>query len=145
MTWWQEFLASLFSRPKPPTPPSTWPPPQPPKPPPLPPAPGDPDPTGLVVRLNMERAFLGLGEVVSDADLADWAARNNRAQAARGIGHWVFPPSYLYQNSGWNYPDAPAMLAGWMMSPGHRAGLMNPFASRVGVSHDGPWWTINGA
>ena len=100
------------------------------------------DPSGFVGILNGYRAGAGLPPVAYDATLSAWASANNAAQSRRGLGHWVNPN--CYQNSGWNYPTAASVAAGWMASPAHRANMLARGVSRVGIAHGpGPYWTLN--
>jgi uncharacterized protein YkwD len=41
--------------------------------------------------------------------------------------------SWLGENIAWNYPDARSVLTGWMNSPGHRANILNPNYTQIGV------------
>jgi uncharacterized protein YkwD len=96
----------------------------------------------MVPLLNATRRAHGLGPVAGDAGLVDWARRNNEAQLDEGIGHWVIPPG-CRQNCAYGYPDVPTLLDGWMASPGHRANLLEPSITRVGLHRLGSWWTYN--
>lgn len=99
------------------------------------------DPYGFVSILNGIRAQNGLPPVAYDENLSAWAAQNNASQSQFGLGHFVNPGSY--QNSGWNYPDAASVAAGWMASPGHRMAML-ALVSRVGIAYGpGPYWTMN--
>ena len=37
------------------------------------------------------------------------------------------------ENIAYNYPDAAAVVAGWMASPGHRANILSPNYTEIGV------------
>jgi uncharacterized protein YkwD len=100
------------------------------------------DSHGFVGMLNRIRAAAGLRPVAYDPNLSAWASRNNAAQSTRGLGHHVNPG--CRQNSGWNYPDVSSVTAGWMGSPGHRAAMLAPEITRVGIAYGpGPYWTMN--
>jgi uncharacterized protein YkwD len=100
------------------------------------------DPYGFAAILNAYRASAGLHPLAYDADLSNWAAHNNAAQARRGLGHHVLPN--CYQNCGWNYSDAWSLARGWMNSPGHRENMLTPSATRFGIAYGpGPYWTLN--
>jgi hypothetical protein len=100
------------------------------------------DPYGFVAILNGYRASAGLPPVAVDPNLSAWASQNNAAQCRRGLGHHVNPG--CHQNSGWNYASAWEVAAGWMNSPGHRANMLSPSITRVGIAYGpGPYWTMN--
>jgi uncharacterized protein YkwD len=98
------------------------------------------DPYGFTSWLNGIRAAYGLGPVGYDPNLANWAAMNNQHQAARGLGHFVMGPARR-QNSGMGgFPGVEAM---WMASPAHRAALLDPTITWIGIAGLGAWWTFN--
>ncbi|GIW85821.1 MAG: hypothetical protein KatS3mg108_0145 [Isosphaeraceae bacterium] len=100
------------------------------------------DPYGFTAILNGYRAQVGLPPVAVDPNLAAWASQNNAAQCHRGLGHHVVPG--CLQNSGWNYASAWDVFLGWLHSPGHRATMLSPSISRVGIAYGpGPYWTLN--
>lgn len=100
------------------------------------------DPYGFLHVLNRYRAAHGLPAVSYDPALSSWAALNNAAQCRHGIGHHVTPN--CNQNSGYNYTNAEEVAAGWMNSPGHRANMLTPDVSRLGIAYGpGPYWTMN--
>lgn len=49
--------------------------------------------------------------------------------------------SSIAENIAWNYPDIPAVIAGWIDSPGHCRNLMNKSYTEMGVGKSGPYWT----
>jgi uncharacterized protein YkwD len=89
--------------------------------------------------LNATRASCGLGPVGYDQNLSNWAAQNNNAQAAYGMGHFVMGPARR-QNSamGAGFPGAM-----WMASPAHRSALLDPTISWIGIAAAGAYWTFN--
>jgi len=97
------------------------------------------DPYGFLSWLNSVRASYGLGAVGYDQNLSNWAAQNNNAQMARGLGHFVMGPARR-QNSamGGGFPGAM-----WMGSPAHRAALLDPTISWIGIAAAGAYWTFN--
>jgi uncharacterized protein YkwD len=106
------------------------------------PAPVAADPYGFAAILNGYRAQVGLPPVAVDGNLAAWASQNNAAQCHRGLGHHIVPG--CLQNSGWNYASAWEVFVGWLNSPGHRANMLSPSITRVGVAYGpGPYWTLN--
>lgn len=100
------------------------------------------DPYGFAAVLNAHRAAAGLPPLAYDATLSQWAAANNAAQAARGIGHHVVPN--CYQNCAYNSTSAEEAASDWMNSRGHRANMLNPSITRFGIAYGpGPYWTMN--
>jgi uncharacterized protein YkwD len=97
------------------------------------------DPYGFLSWLNATRASYGLGAVGYDASLSGWAAMNNNQQMAYGVGHFVMGPARR-QNSatGAGFPGAM-----WMASPAHRAALLDPTISWIGIAAAGAYWTFN--
>jgi hypothetical protein len=98
------------------------------------------DPAGFTAWLNGERAKYGLRAVVYDANLAGWCHLNNLQQLARGLGHFIIGPARR-QNSGMG-PGC-NMGAMWMNSPAHRAALLDPTITTIGISGHGQWWTFS--
>jgi Cysteine-rich secretory protein family len=100
------------------------------------------DPYGFTSILNWYRASAGLAPLAYDYDLSLWAAQNNAEQASRGIGHHVIPN--CCQNCAWNTPDAHSVAQAWMKSRGHRANMLDPSITHVGIAFGpGPYWTMN--
>jgi len=97
------------------------------------------DPYGFLNWLNSTRASYGLGAVGYDQNLTNWASMNNSQQAARGLGHFVMGPARR-QNSaaGAGFPGAM-----WMGSAAHRAALLDPTISWIGIAAGGAYWTFN--
>jgi uncharacterized protein YkwD len=98
------------------------------------------DPYGFVGWLNATRAQYGLRAVGYDPNLSAWAAQNNAQQNARGLGHFVMGPARRQNSAMGNYASIGAM---WMASPGHRAALLDPTISFVGIAGAGAYWTFN--
>lgn len=100
------------------------------------------DPYGFAAILNQVRARAGLRPLIYDANLSAWASQNNAAQCRHGIGHHVNP--HCLQNSAWNYTNAWEVVQGWLDSPGHRANMLSPSITHVGIAYGpGPYWTMN--
>jgi hypothetical protein len=100
------------------------------------------DDYGFTAILNWYRASAGLTPLAYDHDLSLWAAQNNAEQSSRGIGHHINPN--CRQNCAWNTPDAQSVAQAWMDSRGHRANMLDPSISRVGIAFGpGPYWTMN--
>jgi hypothetical protein len=98
------------------------------------------DPYGFTSWLNGVRAQYGLSAVSYDANLESWAHANNAQQAARGLGHFVMGPARR-QNAA--IGTAATIGWQWMNSPAHRAGLLDPSISRIGLAGSGSYWTFN--
>lgn len=98
------------------------------------------DPYGFVNWLNSTRAQYGLRAVGYDQNLTNWAAQNNAQQNSRGMGHHVMGPARRQNSAVGNYASIGAM---WMASPAHRAALLDPTISFVGIAGAGAYWTFN--
>jgi uncharacterized protein YkwD len=98
------------------------------------------DPYGFVGWLNATRAAYGLSAVGYDANLTNWAAMNNDQQAARGMGHFVMGPARRQNSAMGAFANIGAM---WMNSPAHRAALLDPTISAIGIAGLGAYWTFN--
>lgn len=98
------------------------------------------DPYGFTAWLNGIRASYGLGAVGYDPNLASWAAMNNDQQAARGLGHHVMGPARRQNSAMGGFPGIESM---WMASPAHRAALLDPTITWIGIAGAGAWWTFN--
>jgi uncharacterized protein YkwD len=90
--------------------------------------------------LNGVRASYGLGAVGYDPNLESWAAMNNSQQSARGLGHHVMGPARRQNSAMGSFPGVEAM---WMASPAHRAALLDPTITWIGIAGAGAWWTFN--
>jgi uncharacterized protein YkwD len=98
------------------------------------------DAYGFTGWLNSIRAQYGLPGVSYDGNLESWAAANNAQQAARGLGHFVMGPARR-QNSA--IGSAASIGAQWLASPAHRAALLDPSITRIGLAGLGSYWTFN--
>jgi len=98
------------------------------------------DAYGFTNWLNSVRAQYGLSAVGYDANLENWAAMNNAQQNARGLGHFVMGPARR-QNSAMG--SSASIGSQWMNSPAHRAALLDPSITRIGLSGSGSFWTFN--
>ena len=103
-------------------------------------APTGGDPYGFTNWLNSVRAQYGLAAVGYDANLESWAAANSAQQAARGLGHFVMGPARR-QNSAMG--SSASIGSQWMNSPAHRAALLDPSITRIGLAGNGSYWTFN--
>jgi uncharacterized protein YkwD len=98
------------------------------------------DPYGFVGWLNATRAAYGLSAVGYDANLSNWAAMNNDQQAARGMGHFVMGPARRQNSAMGAFANIGSM---WMNSPAHRAALLDPTITAIGIAGLGAYWTFN--
>lgn len=103
-------------------------------------APGG-DPYGFTAWLNATRAAYGLPAVGYDPNLESWAAMNSAQQASSGIGHFVMGPARRQNSAMGGFPGIESM---WMASPAHRAALLDPTLTWVGIAQVGAYWTFNG-
>ncbi|WP_241176173.1 CAP domain-containing protein, partial [Modestobacter sp. KNN46-3] len=131
---------------------------------PAPPAPAAPaaapGPEGQVLALvNAERAAAGCAAVSADAGLAAVARAHSADMRDRDYFSHVTPegldPFARARAAGIGYaraeniasgqPDAAAVMAAWMSSPGHRQNILNCQLRTLGVGvaagSGGPWWT----
>lgn len=128
---------------------------------PLPSSGASPSPDA-VAATNQQREAAGLPTLSTDGAATAAAAQHSSDQAARNsMGHTGSDGSSagdrLRANGGsfstWGenvaagYGTASGVVDGWMNSPGHRANILNPAFTRIGVavatSVDGtPYWTM---
>ncbi|MGY5884811.1 CAP domain-containing protein [Modestobacter lacusdianchii] len=123
-------------------------------------APAAPGPEGQVLALvNTERAAAGCAPVSADAGLAAVARAHSADMRDRDFFDHVNPdgvdPFARAEAAGVGYaraeniaagqPDAAAVMADWMASPGHRKNILNCELRTLGVGvatgSGGPWWT----
>ncbi len=98
------------------------------------------DAYGFTNWLNSVRAQYGLSPVGYDAGLENWASVNNAQQASRGMGHFVMGPARR-QNCAMG--SSASIGSQWMASPAHRAALLDPSITRIGLAGSGSYWTFN--
>lgn len=109
--------------------------PAPPTPAPAPPVYGDA--YGFTSWLNATRASYGLPPVGYDANLSAWAAANS----SRGFAHTVMGPARRQNVGSGGFAGVCAM---WMADAPHRAALLDPSITHVGIALVGSVWTMNG-
>jgi uncharacterized protein YkwD len=101
----------------------------------------------IIQLTNQERQKAGLKPLAEDAKLADVAKKHAELMARQqkldhNLGgtspgdrltaagyHW----SSYAENIAENYADASAAVQGWMDSPGHRANILKPHVTQIGV------------
>jgi uncharacterized protein YkwD len=98
------------------------------------------DPYGFTGWLNSVRAGYGLSAVGYDPNLSSWAAENNNHQAARGMGHYVMGSARRQNSAMGSFANIGSM---WMNSPAHRAALLDPTITAIGIAGLGAYWTFN--
>jgi uncharacterized protein YkwD len=129
-------------------------------------APVQTDP-GLVARVleltNIERQKAGLSPLTISAELNDAALTYSQVLATSGCFQHTCGsvPNFADRvgqagYSGWNalaeniaagYPTPEAVVAGWMASPGHRANILSPKYTEIGIGlvsgggQFGTYWT----
>ena len=102
--------------------------------------PASDDPYGFTAWLNSVRASYGLSAVGYDPNLSSWAAENNNHQAARGMGHYVMGSARRQNSAMGSFANIGSM---WMNSPAHRAALLDPTITAIGIAGLGAYWTFN--
>ena len=109
--------------------------------------------TGYVARVleltNHERQQVGLGPLGLSPELNDAAQNYSQVLASSGCFEHTCGPvpnfadragqsgytgwSALGENIAAGYPTPEAVVAGWMNSPGHRANLLSPKYTEIGI------------
>ncbi len=133
-----------------PAPETTSPPPPPPPPPPAPVASGGSTSSQAIELANQQRAAAGLPALASSGVLNGAAAQHSADQAGRDrMGHDGSDGSSVGdrvaangggfstwgENVAYGYGSASAVIDGWMGSSGHRANMLNPAFTQVGVAY----------
>lgn len=104
------------------------------------------DRQAALVSVNAFRSEHGLRPLALDTRLTEAADDQSNAMAARDkMDHNVagalparmrkagYAWSTTAENIGRSYPDYAAAMAGWVRSPGHRANLLNPAMTEIGL------------
>ena len=109
--------------------------------------------TGMVARVleltNSEREKAGLTPLMLSGELTDAALTYSQVLATSGCFQHTCGPVPNFADrigqsgySGWTalgeniaagYPSAEAVVAGWMSSPGHRANILSPKYTEIGI------------
>lgn len=94
----------------------------------------------LLVRLNQERAARGVGPLAWDGSLAGYASMWSADMSVHGfrhsnIGSLLGPYNFVGENiaMGSRGVTAGSLHNAWMHSDGHRANMLNPGFTRVGI------------
>ncbi len=113
----------------------------------------------MLALVNTERATAGCAPVSADAGLATVARAHSADMRDRGYFSHVTPegldPFARARAAGFGHaraeniasgqPDAAAVMAAWMASPGHRQNILDCDLRTLGVGvatgAGGPWWT----
>ena len=113
----------------------------------------------MLARVNDERAAAGCRPVSADTGLAAVARTHSADMRDRGYFSHVDPdgldpftraraagiPYARAENIASGQPDAAAVMAAWMGSPGHRQNILDCSLGTLGVGvaqgPGGPWWT----
>lgn len=95
--------------------------------------------------VNIERASAGLSPLAADGTLdAASQACADRIAAEGGLTHSSATPGYATwgENIASGYPTAAAVVAGWMGSDGHRANILSPNYTVMGIGYSaaGSYW-----
>jgi uncharacterized protein YkwD len=117
---------------------------------PPPPAPKPPAPTAVTVPevlalVNVERANAGLAPLVANGALNGSSIAHASWMAANGVlQHSTFPGGWHAwgENIAQGYGSAASVVAGWMGSPGHKANILNPAYTQMGIGYSatGNYW-----
>jgi uncharacterized protein YkwD len=114
------------------------------------------DTSGVVQRVNDVRRRAGLRSLASDPRLAHIATERSAAMAAvRRLSHsgWEralrgsgLRDDQLGENVAYNFANPDTVMDGWMQSAGHRANILRPSFTRIGVGcvideRGHRWWT----
>ena len=105
--------------------------------------------------INAERAKVGVAAVKLDTDLVYVAAIRaeeieEKYSHTRPDGSSCFTildeygvdyTSKVAENIAWGYPTVQAVMTGWMNSAGHKANILNPKYTKVGIGINGLNWT----
>ena len=104
------------------------------------------DKRAALASVNAFRSEHGLRPLALNAHLTEVAEDQSAAMAARDkMDHDVagalparmrkagYAWSTTAENIGRSYRDYPAAMAGWVQSPGHRANLLNPAMTEIGL------------
>ncbi len=113
----------------------------------------------VVALVNQQRAAAGCPAVSADEPLARVARAHSADMRDRGYFSHTSPeglspfdraaaagvPGSRAENIAMGQPDAAAVMAAWMASPGHRTNILDCGLTRLGVGvaqgPGGPWWT----
>ena len=95
--------------------------------------------------VNRERKAQGLSPLVLDKELMEAAAIRAR-ELPRNYSHTrpdgtscftvlKYHNAYKGENIAAGYPNSRAAMDGWMHSPGHRANILNPKFTKIGIGY----------
>lgn len=102
----------------------------------------------FVALANSDRAAYGVSALSEDVLLNIAAQKKANDMVARGyfahIGpngqkpwHWFISTGYYYMNAGenlaMNFEDTESIERAWMLSPAHRANIVNPLYTKMGI------------
>ena len=117
----------------------------------------------VVNQTNQNRANVGLPPLVINAQLTAAAEAHSAEQATRNtmthtgangsnpgqrMKNAGYRPSTWGENVAAGYPDPASVVNGWINSPGHRANILNPAFTEIGVgavtsSSGAIYWTMD--
>lgn len=82
---------------------------------------------------------------IHSADQARMQRMQHKGSDGSNVGDRVTRAGYTWQRVGenvaWNYPDAEAVMAGWLGSAGHCQNLMNANFTEMGMAETDLYWT----
>ena len=100
----------------------------------------------MLTCVNLARADHGLSPLAANSTLTAAAQSCAERMAASGtMTHSTSPPagfSTWGENIAMGYRSASSVFEGWMASAGHRANILNPSYTQMGIGHvaSGSWW-----
>jgi hypothetical protein len=117
-----------------------------------------PEEVAVIQLVNQERGLLGLAPLWQNSQLYDAAVSHSEDMVTNNffshtgsdgstfvdrIEEAGYTGSPYGECIGWGYPTAEAMVEGWMNSPPHHDIIMSTSADRIGISHQGNYWTLD--
>jgi len=92
----------------------------------------------VVALMNQQRANHGLPPLASSSVLFEQAQQWSNHMASVGR---MYHSGHAPENVAMGYPTALAVVEAWMASPGHRANILDPSSTAVGVGFLSGYWT----
>jgi uncharacterized protein YkwD len=97
----------------------------------------------VLTLVNVERANAGLAPLAASGSLDNASKTHASWMAATGrFEHSSYPGGTWGENIAKGYGSAASVVAGWMGSPGHRANILNPAYTQMGIGYvaAGNYW-----
>lgn len=97
-----------------------------------------------VAPLTLNAKLTAAAQAHSD-DQARVGIMQHKGSDGSSVGTRVTRAGYTWRNVGenvaWNYPDAEAVMNGWLNSPGHCQNLMSANFTEMGMAETNLYWT----